>query len=139
MLWKMVREHELCPSLCFLRRQACEDSDDSPCRGICEGTEDTEAYNLRVLKALSSFREEQPSFAILEKGRRQGEMSCTIMEEGRFYGMGFVQAPWGTEDLDAWKAKVTPYPENEFIRSYVRQYAEKHASVIRFQLPRKEI
>jgi len=137
-LWKLVREHELCPGLCFLRRQACEGSDDSPCRGICEGTEDVAEYNLRVRQALDTSRESLPSFAILEKGRQEGEVSCTIMEEGRFYGMGFVQEPRDAQDLDAWKAKVTPYPENEFIRSYIRQYAEDHPSVIRFQASRKD-
>jgi DNA polymerase-3 subunit epsilon len=137
-LWKMVREHELCPTLCFLRRQACEDSDDSPCKGICEGTEDIADYNRRVQEAILRSRDELPSFVILEKGRQQGEVSCTIMEEGRFYGMGFLQEPRGAEDIAAWKAQVTAYPENEFLRSYVRQYAENHPSVIRFQEPRND-
>lgn len=131
-LWKMVRDHELCPVLCFLRKQACEDADDSPCKGICEGSEDIAQYNQRVQAALGGIRETLPTFAIIEKGRQYGEVSCTVMEEGRFYGMGFIPEPREKPDINTLKAQVTPYPENEFIRSYVRQYAENNPGITRY-------
>jgi hypothetical protein len=30
------------------------------------------------------------------------------------------------------KALVTPYPESEFLRSYIRQYAERNPNVTRY-------
>ncbi len=132
-LWKLVRTHKLCPSLCFLQKEGrCEGITEGYCDGVCEGKEDPMAYNQRVMLALSQLHQDQPSFAILERGRQYGEVSCILMEDGRFYGVGFMPDVSEMPALADLKALVTPYPENEFLRSYVRQYAERNPNVTRY-------
>ena len=132
-LWKMVRKHELCPSLCFLQSHGeCEGLKEGFCKGVCDGKENIEQYNQRVIIALENIKEELPSFAIMERGRQHGEVSCILMESGRFYGLGFIPEPGEAPAMENLKELITPYPENEFIRSYIRHYAEKNPAVTRY-------
>lgn len=121
MLWKMVREHRLCAALCFLTREAvCGE-----CSGICSGHENISEYNQRVERALSMLKEEQPSFAIREEGREEGECTWLLMEQGQFYGMGFLPARQEVRSCEQLKALLTPYAGNEFVRSSMLQYASQ--------------
>jgi DNA polymerase-3 subunit epsilon len=104
-LWKMVRNHELHPALCFL--------DSNP----PEILPDTETYNASVRKALEAIHAEQSSFII-----REAE-TVILVEKGKFYGMGPV-AEWSS--MEELKAAVTPYAENEVVRSMIRKYTEMY-------------
>jgi DNA polymerase-3 subunit epsilon len=137
-LWKLVKAHRLCPGLCFLQSAGpCVGVHEGYCKGICDGKEDLHSYNLRVEQALAGLHDEQPSFAILEDGRETGERTCILMEEGRFYGLGFIPEHRELPAIEKLKGMITPYPENEFIRSYIMQYAEKNPSRTRFWDARK--
>ncbi len=132
-LWKMVKEHRLCPALCFLHKdRTCEGRKEGYCDGVCEGKEDIDQYNQRVRQALAQLQVDQPSFAIMEKGRQYGEVACILMEDGRFYGFGFIPEMQEVPALPALKELITPFPENEFVRAYVRQYAERHPANTRY-------
>jgi len=104
-LWKMVRSHELHPALCFL--------DSNPPATL----PDPETYNAAVRKALDAIHAGQDSFIIQEAE------TVILVEKGKFYGMGPV-AEWSSvEDI---KAAVTPYAENEVVRSMIRKYTEMY-------------
>jgi DNA polymerase-3 subunit epsilon len=124
-LWRLVKEYELCATCCFLQKSASCDSDS---KGVCKGGESVTSYNQRVEKAITHLQQELPSFAIMEQGRDEGEKTWLLMEDGRFYGMGFLPAKqviWNKEQL---KALITPYNGNEFVRSFMLQYAETNPS-----------
>jgi DNA polymerase-3 subunit epsilon len=121
-LWRMVREYGLCPSLCFLTRDAqCEQ-----CMGACSGQEDISAYNLRVEQSLSLLEQEQPSFAIREKGREEGECTWLLMEQGQFYGMGFLPDRQQVQSCEQLKEMLTPFTGNEFVRGIMLSYASQN-------------
>ena len=46
------------------------------------------------------------------------------MEDGKFYGYGFVPSKENISDRDQLKKMITPYPENEFVRSLMLRHAE---------------
>ncbi|MCW3088866.1 MAG: polymerase subunit epsilon, partial [Sediminibacterium sp.] len=48
------------------------------------------------------------------------------VEEGRFYGMGQIGASADLSALAAIKAQLVEYPENEVMRSMIRNFAEKY-------------
>jgi len=121
MVWKLVKVHGLCAVCCFLLKKAhC----DEQCNGVCRGTEDASIYNERVDRAIEELQRELPSFAIMEEGREAGERTWLLMEEGRFYGMGFLPARQVIRNKEQLKELITPYMGNEFVRHFMLQHAE---------------
>jgi DNA polymerase-3 subunit epsilon len=124
-LWKMVKKHTLCPVCCFLQKAGeC----DEKCSGVCQGREDAAVYNARVDQSVMDLQRELPSFAIMEEGRDEGERTWLLMEEGRFYGMGFLPAKQVIRNKEQLKELITPYMGNEFVRHFMLQHAELYPS-----------
>jgi DNA polymerase-3 subunit epsilon len=127
LLRKLVREWQLCPKLCFLQTDngPCEGVRLQTCQGACEHQESTQSYNNRVEAAVTALVQSLPSFTLLDEGRHPEEKSCILVEQGRFYGMGYL--PTDTPILDAGELKnyLTRYPENDYMRGLVYQHDER--------------
>jgi DNA polymerase-3 subunit epsilon len=106
-LWKLVNEFELHPVLCFLDNTGAREFPD------------VELYNRNIVKALEWINSQKETFLIRDKE------SCVLVEEGKFYGMGKLSADADFSLLENIKAQLTEYPENEVIRSMIRNYTEK--------------
>jgi DNA polymerase III subunit epsilon len=126
LLRKLVQEFQLCPKLCHLQQDAipCEGIRENYCKGACEHKETAKAYNRRVKKACDSLQQ-QPSFAIIDKGISSDDHSCILMENGHFYGMGYIPAGTPVQDPVVLKEYLTMYRENSFIRNLVNGYAAR--------------
>lgn len=112
MLWKLVKMHDLHPALCFLDltpQQQWPEVDD---------------YNQRVIAAMQWVTEQKETFVIRDQS------ACVLVENGVFYGMGTTTADIAIHELDALKAQLTMYPENEVIRSMIRNYTERYPSKV---------
>ena len=48
-----------------------------------------------------------------------------LMEHGKFYGAGFLESLPETPDLELLKAKLVPYPANDYIRNLIYGHAQK--------------
>jgi DNA polymerase III subunit epsilon len=132
---KLIRNHELCPKLCFMQRdlEKCEGIAEGYCRGACEGKEDAAAYNARLKQAVGSLSS-QPSYAIVDKGLQEDDRSCVLVWEGEFYGMGYIPGDIQITDPAALKDYLTRYKENSFIRNLVFGYASRYPDkLIRFE------
>lgn len=119
MLWNLIERHHLSPSLCFVEKtndnQNKEEKFDNP-----------EVYNRRVEKALQTLHDELPSFAVLGEGLEDGQQSCLLIEKGKFFGMGYLPEKMKIDHIKTLKKRLTPYPDNDFIRSMISRYAEVH-------------
>jgi DNA polymerase-3 subunit epsilon len=132
-LWKLIRQFHLCPRLCFIEKGEgpCEGVKEQYCQGACEHKEPAETYNQRVQQAVDGLVKSLPTFTLVDDGRHPEEKSCILVEQGRFYGMGYLPADqsWGRDnnpvDAGELKAFLTPYPENDYMRGLVYQYVEK--------------
>jgi len=132
-LWKLIRQFELCPRLCFIEKGEgpCEGVKEHFCHGACEHKESAETYNLRVQEAIDGLVKSLPSFTLVDEGRHPEEKSCILVEQGRLYGMGYLPADqsWGDPgnpiDTGELKAFLTPYPENDYMRGLVYQHVEQ--------------
>ncbi len=87
---------------------------------------DIAQHNSAVVTAIDSLSENHKSFAILDKGRSEDERSCIWIEKGHFYGMGYLSADAGFEEISAVKECVTPYKSNTYIRRLVFSHATKY-------------
>jgi DNA polymerase-3 subunit epsilon len=114
-LWKMVKQFDLHPVLCFLDKS-----------GTTHQIEDVAAYNRQVNAAIAFIQAEKDTFLIKEKD------TCILVEAGTFFGMGAYKGQ--VKSIDQIKNKLTPYPENEVIRSMIRSYVERYpANIQRFE------
>lgn len=127
-LHKLVRKFSLCPELCML----------GPCTDACcchgekgkrSGEEaprtDPGLYNERVREALAHLSQHLPSFAIVDDGRDEEECSCIWIEQGRFYGMGYVSS-YGDLQPDEIKESLTHYHGNQYMMQLIYDYADKY-------------
>lgn len=122
-LWKLAREFELNPALCFLQKQSYIPS------GI-----DQKTYNKKVKKAVEFLQQNLGTFAIVEEPATGNGQSCVLIENGKFYGMGLL--PQNNTSFESIHLKnfLTVYPENETIRSLIKSYTQKHTkSVIKIE------
>jgi DNA polymerase-3 subunit epsilon len=116
LLWKLIEGYQLSPKLCFVDKSSGKIPDAS--------IEDEPAlYNERVEKALDSLRQELPSFAIVGQGRYAGEKSCLLVENGRFFGMGYIPEAMELGNAEPLKQALTPYPDNDYIRGLIYRHA----------------
>lgn len=106
-LWKLVKDFNLHPVLCFL--------DNTGDRDFPEVAD----YNSSVAKALDWMNAQKETFVIRDKE------SCVLVEEGKFYGMGKLSPGSDLSLVENIKAQLTEYPENEVIRSMIRNYADR--------------
>lgn len=86
----------------------------------------TEAHNQRVRQALDHLANNLPTFAIFDQGRNPDETSCIWVENGSFYGMGYIN-----HDADFFspcdvKETLTRYASNHYMMQLIYDYAEKH-------------
>ncbi len=118
MLWKLVKEHELHPSLCFLDKTAITD----------DGYPERDDYNLKVQNALADMQAKMDTYAIFEPADFGRKYSCVLVEKGKFYGMGLLPENTNFTNIKKLKERLTIYPENEVVKSMIRSYAQKHPS-----------
>ena len=127
-LRKMVDAFELCPKLCFLQADniTCQSLLKNICKGACEEKEGAEDYNKKVENCIGYLQKELPTFALLDDGLEEEEQSCILVENGRFYGMGYLPQNTEVREINDVKYRLTPYAENDYIRGMIFQYSERY-------------
>jgi len=128
LLNKLIRNFSLCPKLCHMQHdsQHCQGVLDDTCRAACMQLENPLSYNQRVEEALRYLEKTLPSFALVDNGNNKDEQSCILIERGRFYGMGYVLSENLKEPISQIKELLTPYPESDYIKGLVYQFADKY-------------
>jgi DNA polymerase-3 subunit epsilon len=124
-LRKLMKEYSLCPKLCFMQtdNEKCVGMTEEHCFGACEKQEDPQKYNERVLKAIASLTQ-RPSYLVLDKGLTDDELSCIMVVQGSFFGMGYLPKNISTISEQTIQEYIKPYKEN----SYIRMILSSHAS-----------
>jgi DNA polymerase-3 subunit epsilon len=126
---KMIEEFGLCGKLCYLKKtiSKCPTHDKGNCFGICSGIQTVAVYNKKLLSALDNIKNQQPNFILVDDGRAEKEQSYILVENGKFYGMGYVEDKQIiTKNLDLVKPKLTQYQSNTYILNLILNYAEQH-------------
>lgn len=122
-LRKLMKEFSLCPKLCFMQTStdACVGMTEDHCHGACEKKEPAAAYNDRVLQAISSLTR-RPSYVVLDKGLTDDEVSCIMVVQGSFFGMGYLPRNFEITSEKAIRDYITPYKDNSTIRALLTSF-----------------
>ncbi|WP_214227623.1 exonuclease domain-containing protein [Pedobacter sp. B4-66] len=133
LLKALIKEHLLCEKLCFIQknRQCCTAHEEGKCAGACLGKESAAAYNVRVKYAIDDLKLMLPTFAVIDKGRTEDEQSCLLVEQGKFYGMGYISHYTDINEPEQLKSALQPYPSNDYILHMIMAHTE--------QFPQKKI
>ncbi|WP_276361099.1 exonuclease domain-containing protein [Daejeonella sp. H1SJ63] len=125
LLRNLVYNFNLCSKLCFIQRNndSCISLDGQLCRGACEQSEGPVEYNSRVQEALDHLRMRLPEFLLIDNGRHYEEKSCILMEQGQFYGMGYIPNDVSDYSVNELKVYLTKYPANDYIRNLIMNHA----------------
>lgn len=123
-LWQKVREHSLCPKLCGLQvaKGLCFEYQTGECKGACMGLETVKRYNRRVEKAIASFHEKGASVAIIGKGRDADEQSLVLVEDGAYFGFGFVGRDVSISDIESARTCVNRSVETPTVQNLINSY-----------------
>jgi DNA polymerase-3 subunit epsilon len=89
-------------------------------------------HNEQVDNAIDFLLNNRPSFAIIDKGRSTDERSCIWIENGHFYGMGYIPSDVSITEPSDVKDYVTPYKSNQYMVHLIFAYAEKYPGKIFF-------
>ncbi len=125
LLKNLVAEFNLCPKLCFIQRNndPCIAIDGQECLGACIQSEAPDEYNVRVEEALNHLQLRLPAFLLVDHGRHHEEKSCILMEQGQFYGMGYIPNDCINCSIEQMKTFLTQYPDNDYIRNLIINHA----------------
>ena len=70
------------------------------------------------------------SYAIVDKGLEETELSCILVANGKFFGMGYLPTEFALSDIDNIKGYLTSYRGNNYIRNLLTGHKEKFPSAI---------
>jgi DNA polymerase III subunit epsilon len=112
-MWKLVRDFELHPALCFLDKTKTQHT-----------YPETNLHNKAIDDALLWMKEERKSYLIKEND------FLVLVEEGKFYGMGKINDTVTATRVEAIKPFLKQYPENEVLKSMLNKFVEKNPSKV---------
>jgi DNA polymerase-3 subunit epsilon len=129
---KLMRDFDLCPKLCFMQtdNDDCQGMIEDHCHGACLKKEAPKVYNERVLKAIASLTS-RPSYIVLDKGLNDEEISCIMVVNGSFFGMGYLPKDFDTITEAAITEYIKPYKENSYIRTLLNAHINKFPDQIK--------
>ena len=87
---------------------------------------DVEIHNEKVENAIKYIMSSRTSFAIMDKGRTTDEKSCIWVENGHFYGMGYITSDIVITNPSEIKDYVTLYKSNHYMMQLIYKYVEKN-------------
>ena len=117
MLKKMIAEFELNAKLCFI--------DKIPFTAAEKRTIEPPAmYNNKVNRAMEALDRQLPTFAVIDKGIKDKERLCLLVERGSFWGMGYLPASLRVTSPVELKNFLNPYADNDYIRNSIYAFVE---------------
>ncbi len=93
---------------------------------------DTALHNEQVENAIEFLLSNRPTFAIIDKGRSVEERSCIWVENGHFYGMGYIGSDITITEPSEIKDIITPYRRKQYITHLIYAYDEKYPRKVFF-------
>ncbi|WP_297763698.1 exonuclease domain-containing protein [uncultured Muriicola sp.] len=121
-------DYGLCAKYCHLQEGVihCTHFRVKQCDGICRGKESVNKYNKKVKEALEYIAHNKDNFIIREKGRDAKEDALVVVQDGQYYGYGFVPKETEVRSLEDIIAFVTPQKETLETKRLVTSYALKN-------------
>jgi len=73
---------------------------------------------------------DESSYAIVDIGLEETQLSCILVARGKFFGMGYLPSAYKLANVDDIKEHLTSYRGNNYIRNLLTGHKEKFPSAI---------
>lgn len=124
---RIMAEYELCAKYCCLETH----HQDSPCfpfhlkqcHGACIQQESPDSYNDRAQEALEKISTVfEHDFFLIDVGRTPQEKSVILVENGAFYGFGYIDVEHTSGSIDALRDVIKPYVSTPETSRIIRRF-----------------
>lgn len=124
----MRDDFELCQKLTGLQKTAssCFKYQIKECHGACVGEESPEEYNRRVQKLIDKYSYDGQNLLIVDRGRSVSEKSGLLIEDGKYWGMGYFKLNHQVKDLASAKNILTSMENNRDTQHIIQGYLRQH-------------
>ena len=119
LLKNMVEEFELNEKLCFIDKTPFTENE-------LAIIEPPITYNTKIKKAVAALEVQLPTFAVMDKGIKEQEKLCLLIERGSFWGMGYLPAATTVTSTIDLKNYLNPYADNDTIRNSIYSFVQKN-------------
>ena len=127
-LLKIANSKALCLKYCGLENSSneCFNHQLKKCRGVCVSKETIKAYNVRVLKVISSLKLRKIEKSIFLKGRNKDENSFVLIQNGVYKGYGYYPNSMQKEEAVHSKGLLIAQKENRDTKRIIASYLKKN-------------
>ena len=128
LLYKITTEFNLCDKLNGLSeaKHNCSKYDENKCNGACINKEEVSTYNQRALEAIDKHSIANMNNIIVDKGRKVGEYSAILIQDGQFKGMGFYDLNHQINNIHILESLITPMKSDVNTTHIIETYLRKH-------------
>jgi DNA polymerase-3 subunit epsilon len=121
-------KYELCQKLngLYKSNNSCFRFQTKECRGACIKQESAESYNDRVQIALNKMEFSNDNFIILDKGRTKTEKSIVWIENGSYFGYGYIPFNLWKTNSSQWSSFIDRHTEDKDDRAIISLFLRKN-------------
>ncbi|MBW4361472.1 exonuclease domain-containing protein [Flavobacterium taihuense] len=125
---RITTNYLLCPKLTGLldAKSVCSENPNNVCDGACIGQITPEEYNSRVQVFIDKNLFDNKNMIIIDKGRKTGEHSAILIEQGIYKGYAFYDLNYQINNPEILKNILVPMPNNRDTRAYIQNYLRKN-------------
>jgi DNA polymerase III subunit epsilon len=134
-LHNLAEKFALCKKLCHLDGSPgeCFNAQLHHCQGACTGLEDTESYNLRVIKSVHNLQYRSPNFFVIDQGRTNDERAIIKISNGCFVGFGYLSTDYTVNNYEFLHDCIKRYNDNRDIRMIIKGYLNRSKNIKIFE------
>ncbi|WP_432670879.1 exonuclease domain-containing protein [Flavobacterium sp. SM2513] len=90
-----------------------------------------DSHNEQLENAIEFYIKSRPTYAIIDKGRTQEEISCIYVENGHLYGIGYIPKDITILDLSEAKNHIERYKSNQYLVQLIDSFSQKNPTKLR--------
>jgi DNA polymerase-3 subunit epsilon len=127
-LERIITNYKLCSKLTNAVdvKSSCSENLNSICDGTCLAKITPEEYNSRVHVFIEKNNFEHKSMIIIDKGRKTGEHSAVLIENGVFKGYAFYDLNYQINTPEILKNIIVPMTNTRDTRTFIQGYLRKN-------------
>lgn len=99
------------------------------CNGACVDGESVEIYNTRVQNFIEKHSYKNKSMLIIDRGRRKGEHSVVLIENGIFKGIGYYELSIQIKNIEILNSIITPMENNRDAKHIIQSYLRNRKNI----------
>ena len=136
-LRQICEEFTLCPRFTALQssKESCSHYAIKDCNKVCEGKESVAIYNIRAKQAIYELHKNRDNYAIIGKGRREGEHGFVLVKDSLYRGYGFFDQDESIGSLIDLETFLIPKKNTYHTMRIIASYLNANPKSLKIMVP----